>query len=696
MVHLKDILSNILRKEDFFKPKPKRYSPQIKALTKEIIAHLESNRLRQAVRILFAEPEPFPSFIYARLFQHCSSKQAIIEARRVESHLASFWITPPIFLLNRAIETFGKCGVVKDAQQLFDEMPMKDGGTWNAMITAYSQNGYCEKALLKYSDMNKLGVSANEITFASVLGSCGVVLDIILAIQVHGLVVKYGFWWNIVVSSSLVNVYGKCGIMDDARRVFDEILYPNDVTWNVIVRRYLDVGDEREAVVLFFKMIGTEVRPLNFTFSNALTACSYKSAFNEGIQIHGVAVKVGFTEDKVVVNSLFNMYAKCGALVDARWLFDHVSSRDVMSWTSIVTAYATCGKTEEARNLFNDMPERTVVSWNAMLVGYTRFLQWEEALEFICWMRKETNDINNLTVGVILNVCAGLSDIVLGKQVHGFAYRHGFHSNRIVANALLDMYGKCGNLKYARVWFVEMGDLRDEVSWNALISHYARQRMSEEAISMFREMLWETTPSEFTFSTILAACANIFALEEGMQIHCYMLRNGYNLDVIVRGTLVDMYSKCRFLDYAIKIFKNPLSSDLILWNSIVLGCAHNGKGKVVLDLFELMQQEGIKSDHITFKGILLACIGEGYVDLGRKYFDIMSKEHCIIPRFEHYECMIELYGRYGYMDELEDFVHKMPFEPTESMLNRIFDACREHRHSILGEWTAQRLNDFQP
>ncbi|KAF9611153.1 hypothetical protein IFM89_027239 [Coptis chinensis] len=668
----------------------------IQALTNSILNHIDSGHFKKAVSIVFSKPAPFPFPIYARLFQQCSSERAAIEARIVESHLVTFNPRPPVFLINRAIETYGKCGCLKDARGLFDDRRQRNGGTWNAMITAYSQNGDGENALLVFWEMHRSGVLANEITFASVLGSCAGVLDIYVSRQVHGLVVNYGFCFNAILASSLVDIYGKCWFMDDARRMFYEIRNPNAISWNVIVRRYLEVDNYEEAVVMFFKMVGTNVMPLTFTFSSALVACSNIPALKEGEQIHAVAVKVCFVKDKIVVNSLINMYAKCGDLVDARRLFDQPGSRDVITWTSIVSAYAACGRIREARKLFNDMPERGVISWNAMLVGYTRLFQWEEALDFIFWMHRETNDFDSFSLSLILNVCAGLSDILLGKQAHGFAYRHDLHSNTFVANAILDMYGKCGSLRSSRVWFSEMGHLRDRVSWNAFISSYARHGLSEKAIPLFGKMILETTGTELDFSTLLAACANIFALDEGKQTHAYMLRNGFNIDVVTRGALVDMYSKCRCLEYAIKVFEESSSSDLILWNSMVLGCAHNGKGGEVLGLFESMQEEGIKCDNVTFQGVLLACIGEGFVDLGKQYFDSMSKDFCIIPRLEHYECMIELYSRYGYMDELKDFVQNMPFHPTVPMLTRIFDACREYRHSELGEWAAQRLNEFKP
>ncbi|KAM2576564.1 hypothetical protein TB2_002322 [Malus domestica] len=370
-------------------------------------------------------------------------------------------------------------------------MPQRDGGSWNALITACSQSGSPEEAFRLFVKMSRSGFLPNEITFASVLGSCAAVLALSLSRQVHGLIVKYGFGGNVVIGSSLVDIYGKCVIIDDARKIFDEIKNPNDISWNIIVRRYLEMGEGEEAIVMFFQMFKAAVRPLKFTFSNALVACSSISALDEGIQIHGVAIKMGFDDDEIVSSSLIDMYAKCGDLESASAIFDQPNSKDVISWTSIVSGYAMSGQTWKARELFDEMPERNVISWNAMLAGYARYSQWEEAVDFLFLMRNTTNNIDQVTLGLILKVCAGLLDVELGKQVHGFIYRHGFSSSMFVGNGLLHMYSKCGKMRSAKtVWFHQISHWRDRVSSNALLSSYARRGRSELAMTIFCGMQW--------------------------------------------------------------------------------------------------------------------------------------------------------------------------------------------------------------
>ncbi|KAK7351074.1 hypothetical protein VNO77_10238 [Canavalia gladiata] len=685
------ILNQLLQRQNL-KPHP---HASTKTVIKTILTYLEAGRIRKAASILFAFPEPFPYSLYAHFFRLCSSHRAIVEARKVESHLLTFSPNPPTFLLNRAIEAYGKCNSLRDARELFDEMPQRDGGSWNALITAYSQMGFPNEALSLFRSMNRSGVCPNEVTFASVLASCAAASEILLSKQVHGLVTKFGFCGNVILGSSLVDVYAKCGVMVDALKMFREIPHPNAVTWNVIVRRYLDAGDAKEAIFMFSRMFSAEVWPMNFTFSNALVACSSMSALEEGMQIHGVVVKVGLQDDNVVSSSLINMYVKCGKLEDSYWVFDQLGSKDLVSWTSVVSGYAMCGKTWEARKLFDEMPERNVISWNAMLAGYTRFFEWSEALDFVYLMLDTIKDVDHVTLGLMLNVSAGLSDHKMGKQVHGYIYRHGFHSNLMVSNALLDMYGKCGNLNSARIWFNQMSNWRDRVSWNALLASYGHNQLDEHALTIFSEMQWETKPTKYTFGILLAACANTFSLCLGKQIHGFIIRHEFPIDTIIRTALVYMYAKCRCLEYAIDVLKEEVSRDVIIWNTIILGCCHNHKGIEALELFRVMEAEGIKPDHVTFQGILHACVEEGLVEFGTECFKSMSNEYCVLPRLEHYDCMIELYSQHGCMDELENFMKTMTIEPTIPMLKRALDACQKNDCPRLEQYITEKINEFK-
>ncbi|CAN4075701.1 unnamed protein product [Withania somnifera] len=536
------------------------HSSKGSGLITTIINHLRLGRLGKAVSVLFSAPVPFRFPLYAHLFRICASKKAIVEVRKVESHLVGFAPTPPVFLLNRAIEAYGKCGCLFDARELFDEMPKRDGGSWNDMVTAYSQNGYSSKALGVFSDLHKSGFFAVEVTFAGVLASCA-----------------------------------------------SKLARPNAVTWNVIVRRYLEMGNGKESLFLEFR---------------------------EGIKIHGLIFKINYEEDEVVSCSLIDVYAKCEDLVCARTIFDLLSRKNLIHWTSIV-------------------------SWNAMLAGYAHNSQWDEAMDLIILMCNNTRDIDRVTLNLILNV-SGFQMLNWGSRLMNTCIGMVSTLTCMLQMRFFICMGN-GNLIKARAWFSEMIHFQDMISWNALLCSYERHRTSEEALVIFREMLGGVTPSKFTFATLLAVCANIFAREQGKQIHGFMIRN-----------LICMPN--------VNVFIGTPLKDVVLWNSLLLGCYYNKQSEALLKLFELIE-DGVKPVSATFLDVMLACISQGCVKLGVQYFNSLSHDYFIIPQLEHYESMIKLYGLDGFFDELEDFVKKMPFQPTDPMLTIVFGSSKENNNT---------------
>ncbi|KAL6650584.1 hypothetical protein ACP70R_009509 [Stipagrostis hirtigluma subsp. patula] len=670
-----------------------------------VSAHVAAGRLFAALDAFppCSSSSEIPSSLYASLLRLATSRRSLAAARRVASHIASSSLPStshssiPTFLLNRAIEALAACGSLADARELFDAMPRRDGGSWNAIITASSRAGRPSETFSLFSDMYSVGILPKDVTLASVLACCAGCRDLRGAQQLHGHISKRDFQSNVVLGTALVDVYGKCFLLSDARRAFDGISQPNAISWNVIVRRYLLAGMGDMAVQMFFKMVWSGVKPLVYTVSHALLACRDNNALEEGRCIHTFVLRHGYAHHEHVRSSVVDMYAKCGDIDAAQRLFNLAPIKDVVMSTSIVSGLAACGRIADAKRVFDGMEKHNLVSWNAMLTGYVRSRDLTGALDLFQQMRQETKELDAVTLGSVLNACTGLLDIGKGEEVHAFAFKCGFFSNLFLMNALVRMYSKCGCLRSAeRLLLFEMGSERDRYSWNSLISGYERHSMSEAALHALREMQSEAKPSQSTFSSALAACANIFLLNHGKQIHAYMIRNGYEIDDILRSALIDMYSKCRLFDYSVRVFEAGLSQDVILWNSMIFGCAYNGKGDDGLELFDEMRKHGIRPDSVTFLGVLVSCICEGHVGLGRSYFTLMTDEYSIVPRVEHYECMIELLGKHGYMVELEDFVEHMPFEPTTAMWLRIFDCCREYGNRKLGERAAQCINDSNP
>ena len=203
-------------------------------------------------------------------------------------------------------------------------------------------------------------------------------------------------------------------------------------------------------------------------------------------------------------------------------------------------------------------------------------------------------------------------------------------------------------------------------------------------------------PNQLTFSVILSACAGLAALRQGNQVHAQIIAIGCKSNVFLTSALLDMYAKCGSIDYARKLFDRILKPDAVSWNAMIAGYALNGCGREALQLFEQMLQASIKPNQSTFFGVLSACNYAGLVDEGRRYFDSMSQNYGITPRLEHYACMVDVLGRAGCLDEAEDFINKMPLQPSGGVWRSLLGACRVYGNLDKGKNAAECLLELEP
>lgn len=280
-----------------------------------------------------------------------------------------------------------KLGMMKQARRMFYQMPDKDYVSWNTMVVGYAHCGRFGEALRFYGLLRRLSIGYNEFTFASVLIVCVKLKEFDLCRQMHGQVLVVGFLSNVVVSSSIVDAYAKCGKMEDARRLFDEMPVKDIPAWTTLVSGYALCGDMESAAELFSqmpkknsyswtcliggyernslghkalgvfrKMIKHQVRPDQFTFSSCLFACSGIASMKHGKQIHGFLVRNNIRPNTVVVSAIVDMYAKCGSIETARRVFNVVGNKqDVVLWNTMISALAHYGYGKEAVMMVNDM-----------------------------------------------------------------------------------------------------------------------------------------------------------------------------------------------------------------------------------------------------------------------------------------------------------------------------------------------------
>ncbi|XP_059075774.1 pentatricopeptide repeat-containing protein At2g03880, mitochondrial [Cryptomeria japonica] len=394
-----------------------------------------------------------------------------------------------------------------------------------------------------------------------------------------------------------------------------------------------------------------------------LQRCLIKKSMSEAKLVHAHMISNGISPHISWSNKLMSIYAKFGSLVDARQVFDKMSERSDVSWTIMIAAYARYGFCEDALKLYYEMQR----------VGF---------------------QLNEFTFASVLPVFANLGDLQQGKDAHEEIIRSGLELNIFVGSALVDMYVKCRSLRDARDVFDKM-PVRNVVSWTAIIAGYVQIERFDEALRLFHQMQSSGICLDpGVFAVVLPACANLAALQPGRMLHEYIIRNGFQFDVFVGSALVDMYAKCGTIEDAWKVFEKMSRQDVVSWTAMIVGYAMHGYSKEALRLFEQMEILGMKPNHVTFVGVLSACCHSGLVDVGSHYFYNMSLKYNLVPRVDHYCCMVDLLGRAGYLDEAEDLINKMPMKPV-AVWRSLLSACRLHGNIKLGERAAEQLINLE-
>lgn len=334
---------------------------------------------------------------------------------------------------------------------------------------------------------------------------------------------------------------------------------------------------------------------------------------------------------------------------------------------ALITMYARCGRSGHACQVFDLMTDRDVVSWNALIAGYAQNGQFEQALKALKEMMVELNEPrpDSGTMASILPAVLSTdsSNVVFVRNVF----------DQMVAKGL--------------------------VSWNAMIAIYANNSMSAEAVELFRRMEMEEgiEPDAITFASVLPACGELSALALGRKIHECIKRKRLLPNMVLENALMDMYANCGCLPAAREVFDNMQGGrDVVSWTCIITAYGVHGYGQTAINLFQQMLDSGLKPDHIAFVSLLSACSYAGLLNEGKHYFGTMTDTYNLVPRIEHFACMVDLLGRGGQLEEAYEFIMQMPLEPNERVWGALLGACRVHSDMSIGLIAADHLFRLVP
>jgi pentatricopeptide repeat protein len=431
-----------------------------------------------------------------------------------------------------------KCEILGDARRVLEEtIPQRNVVHWNVMISAYSKHGLTEEAFTLFYRMQRMGIEPDQFTFTAILPACSHLGSLRVGKKVHLGVIKNGFQCNVFVGCGLLDMYLKCGSLEDARKVFGKMSERNVVSWNAMVAGCALNGYVDEAMELFQKMPQRNV-------------------------VSWTAMVAGYAQNGFIDEAL-NLFNKMP-----------VQMQDEVSWTAIISAYAQNGQFDEALEIFRKMPERGAFPWTAMIAGYSQNGYFNEALELFGQMQLAGVKPNAPTLASVLPACAHLAALKSGKAIHKTMFQNGFQSNVFLGNALVDMYAKCGSIDNARKVFDKMYR-RNVVTWTTMIVGYAMHGIGMEAIQVFKQMQnSDTEPNSVTLVGVLSACCHAGLVNDGWRYFNCMSKD-YFIEPVMEHycCMVDLLGRAGHLVEAEEfIHKMPMKPAAALWGSLLSAC----------------------------------------------------------------------------------------------------------------------------
>lgn len=535
-----------------------------------------------------------------------------------------------------------RLGRLQYACELFSQMVNPNVVAWNVMISGHAKGGYEAEAVKFFLEMRKANIKTSRSTLGSILSAVAGLGALDYGLLIHALAIKQGLDSNVYVGSSLISMYTKCEKVHEAKKIFDTSDEKNVVLWNATLAGYAQNGHAFEVIELFLNMKKCGLQPDKFTYTSILSACASPQFIKVGFQLHSVIIKSKFASNVFVENALTNMYAKSGALMEARKQFELIIDRDNISWNSIIVGYAQEEYADEALHMFRRMNLHGIMP-------------------------------DEVSLASILSACANVKELKQGKQVHSLSVKCGLETSLHAGSSLIDMYAKCGAIETAHKVFTSM-PLWSEVSINALIAGYGQINL-EEAKNLYQEMQASgLNPTEITYKSLLDACTVPLMLDFGKQIHCLLVKRALlcsGCDFLA-VSLLSMYmsSQCK-IDAEFLFYEFPKPKSSVLWTAMISGFTQNDYSEEALQLYWEMRSENALPDQATFASVLQTCAVLSSLRCGRAVHSLVF--HIAFDQDElTSSALVDMYAKCGdvrsSLQVFQEMAHKNDVISWNSMI----------------------------
>ncbi|MCO5600218.1 hypothetical protein L7F22_054328 [Adiantum nelumboides] len=464
-------------------------------------------------------------------------------AKQIHDFLLKYNMEPVPYIGSALIDMYNKCGRLALGRQVFDNLPQRNVVVWTSMLAGYVQHEEHEEALKLFWRMQREGVCPNDVTFVTILKACCCASALASGKDIHALIRRDGLDSCVVLQCCLVDMYSKCGSIEDALCVCDQMLVQEKVLWNGMIAACVAYGRLKDGLYLFLEMEQRGVERNEVTFISVVKACTNMNSLESGKQVHLKIMETITDENTTLNNTLVDFYYKCGDIDGSFKVFEHLSERDAVAWNILMAGYAARGDTEKALVLYRQM-------------------------------QQEGAQPDGVTYLSMFLSCGSLGALELGEQFHA-CVNGGFDEPAMpVFNTLIDMYAKCGSIQKSVSVFEKMPN-RTTISWNIVITGCAQHGCGKEALQMFQQMQEEEVRLDLvTFLAIISACSYGGLVADGCYYFTF-LTQAYGIlpSEEVFASVVDMFGRAGQLEAA-KVCMMELGGAVysVVWKALLAAC----------------------------------------------------------------------------------------------------------------------------
>ncbi|MCO5568564.1 hypothetical protein L7F22_022263 [Adiantum nelumboides] len=726
LVRLFDACGSLLAAKEAFSDMP---NPNVFAWSAVISACIKHGQAEQALEFYqkmqksYVQPD---AHTFVTGLKACAVQGALIFGMLVHAQILEKGLDSVLYVNNALIHMYCKCGNLQEACRVFNNQTERDIVTWNAMLAGYALNLKAHEAFELFICMYQAG-NLDTITYVNLLKLCsdtGSIVDGNLTLFV---IVEKSLEQEEFVVSTGIDVYAKCGCLNDAYYLFEKLASHDVVTWNALIVG-ISQNDEVEygykTLEVYKKMLFHNcLLPDSTTYACVLRACSNIGALAQAKFIITCIIERGFVTDKLVLNALITTYARCGCPFDAYKTFQNMHKRDAVTWNAMIAGYAKHGLLLEAFQLMQELQQvgepPGIGAWNSLLAGYSQHGFGWKALAIFNQMQQEGVLPDRYTFVSVFNACASVGDLALCRFFHLHMLECNLSLDTYVINSLIDMYAKCGSLRMAHKVF-DLSCKQQVVTWNTLIAGYAQhgnqrvafilaQQMKSQAcqpdiitwnamfaglvsnenvngaLQLFGEMVsGGLQPDSATLVSMVKGCSLTGALNLGELFYAYAAASSLESNTALCNACIEMYALCGSLREALVAFQRQHKRDRISWNTLIAAFALHGNAKLSIIYLENMQREGVKPDIVTFTSLLSACGHLGLSNEANLSIKSINQIYTVSPTVEQINCLVDILGRSGRLVEAEGMLTSLLPHTNLIGWTALLSSCRMYGNVDIG------------